>query len=687
MTIKTITLRAALCTMFLGAMNAQASNYEIGTGVYDITGPAAENGFFGYSNWDQQTEGIHTRSRARAYIALSPASQKRVVFVSADLGSIFQSVKIEVVKRLSAIYGDTYTDDNIMVSATHSHVAAGGSSHYSLFEIASADETGILGGYSAENFEVIVSGIVAAIKRAHENLAPGSIELVQGTLNDATVNRSLTAYQNNSDYDASLSETNNAVTMLKFKKANGTEVGMVNWFSAHPTGFSNEWTLLSADIAGYAQDRFEKAKSTDYSASETFVASFASSDLGDALFIDGNANSSAGFSGSSNELANAENAGTRLFDNGLALYNQSGSSLTGALDYRHRWADMENFTVQNAFTQSGDQDLCSAARGFSFAAGAENGPSNIDGITEGMTVSNTNIDDALEDVGVSAWAGIAASVAGYDFGKDDPCQHPKPVFISTGEWDWVPETLPFQVFVLGELAIVGAPGEVTTQAGRRIRADVLSQLQSSGVTTVVIAGLSNTYSGYIATKEEYQMQHYEGASTVFGQYTLDAYRQEFSNLASAIKTGQSTNDDKQPLDRVDEWRHERSGVVWDGKYFWESFGSVKTNAKSSYSRGDSVFVSFRGGHPKNNLRTQDTFLKVQKREGSNWVTISNDWDWDTLYKWNREGSDRSLIEITWNIPDDAETGSYRIVHQGDWKSGWTGNIREYSGNSRTFTVN
>lgn len=686
MKIKIITLRAALYVLCLGTVNSHAANYHIGTGVYDITGPAAENGFFGYSNWEQQTEGIHTRSRARAYIVLSPTSQKRLVFVSADLGSIFQSVKVEVVKRLGGIYGSIYTDDNIMLSATHSHVAAGGSSHYSLFEIASADETGILGGYSTQNFEAIVSGIVAAVERAHKNIAPGSIELVQGNLDDASVNRSLPAYKNNNDYDPAASETNNVMTVLKFKKDDGGDVGMINWFSAHPTGLSNQWTLLSADVSGYAQQRFEEAKGTDFSASETFVAAFASSDLGDALIIDGNAHSSAGFHGSADEIANATRGGMRLFNKGWDLYGQAGLSLSGSLDYRHRWADMENFTVQNTYTQSGDHDLCSAARGFSFAAGAENGPSNINGITEGMTVSNTDVDQALEDVGVSIWADIAASFAGYDFGKDDPCQHPKPVFISTGEWDWVPETLPFQVFVLGELAIVGAPGEVTTQAGRRIRADVLAKLQPKGVTAVVIAGLSNTYSGYISTKEEYQMQHYEGASTVFGQYTLDAYRQEFSMLASAINTGQSITDDKQPVDRIDDWRHERTGVVWDGKYFWESFGSVKTNANSSYSRGDSVFVSFRGGHPKNNLRTQDTFLKVQKREGSSWSTISNDWDWDTLYKWNREGSDRSLIEITWNIPEDAETGSYRIVHQGDWKSGWTGNTTEYSGNSRTFTV-
>ncbi len=42
---------------------------------------------------------------------------------------------------------------------------------------------------------------------------------------------------------------------------------------------------------------------------------------------------------------------------------------------------------------------------------------------------------------------------------------------------------------------------------------------------VVIAGLSNTYSSYVATREEYRAQRYEGSSTIFGPHTLDAYIQ------------------------------------------------------------------------------------------------------------------------------------------------------------------
>lgn len=65
---------------------------------------------------------------------------------------------------------------------------------------------------------------------------------------------------------------------------------------------------------------------------------------------------------------------------------------------------------------------------------------------------------------------------------------------------------------------------------------VASVLEASGVDGVVpvLAGLSNVYSHYIATWEEYQVQRYEAASTIFGPYTCAAYRQQYTLLVQAI---------------------------------------------------------------------------------------------------------------------------------------------------------
>lgn len=51
---------------------------------------------------------------------------------------------------------------------------------------------------------------------------------------------------------------------------------------------------------------------------------------------------------------------------------------------------------------------------------------------------------------------------------------------------------------------------------------------------MVIAGLTNTYSSYITTREEYGAQRYEGASTIYGPSTLDAYIQALHYLTHSF---------------------------------------------------------------------------------------------------------------------------------------------------------
>jgi neutral ceramidase len=74
---------------------------------------------------------------------------------------------------------------------------------------------------------------------------------------------------------------------------------------------------------------------------------------------------------------------------------------------------------------------------------------------------------------------------------------------------------------VGQLVMLIMPGELTTMSGRRIRNAIRAELISQGVigqgAYVVVAGPANTYAHYVATAEEYSVQRYEGASTIFGQ--------------------------------------------------------------------------------------------------------------------------------------------------------------------------
>lgn len=252
------------------------THFLVGSGVYDITGPAAELGMMGYGMIDQKTAGIHMRLRARAFVIATPCNGKRVAFVSADLGQLFQAVKQQVMETLRTDYGAMYTDANVILSATHTHSGPGGYSHYALYNLT------IL-GFDQQNFDAVVHGIYQAIVRAHNNLGPGSITVASGALTDASINRSPAAYRRNPATERAqyATDTNTLMTLLRLQKHTGLEIGTINWFAVHGTSMGNDNHLISGDNKGYAAYLFEKAMGTNYVADETFVAAFAQSDEGD----------------------------------------------------------------------------------------------------------------------------------------------------------------------------------------------------------------------------------------------------------------------------------------------------------------------------------------------------------------------------------------------------------------------
>lgn len=664
--------------------------YLLGAAQADITGAAAETGMFGYAA-QQVAQGINDRLYAHAFIivdnqadsAQTAQNSARIVYVSADMGAMFNAVRLEVLKRLHALYGPLYTDANVMLTATHTHVGNAGYSHQRLYQIASKDDT--TAGYSEQNFTAIVDGIVRAISKAHQSLTPGTLSLAQGKLTGATRNRSAAAYNNNPDAKAYDSNVNDTMTQLRLDDQNGKPLGAINWFAIHPTSFSNQFMYLSADNKGYAQQGMQAAitKKTG----QPFVAAFANADEGDVVAAGGNAHSSAGFEGEDEEWHNVVRDGSLQLNKALELWDKA-EPIVGPIDTRARWIDLNGYVVDAQYTHgAGEQRLCVPARGYAFAAGAENGPSDIPGIYEGMTKDSLSITDKINRTDTS----ILGSATRAAFGvvgavSQDPCQAEKPVLLPTGKLGWVNSKQPVQLMRIANLALVAIPGEPTTMVGRRLQSAVLHELKDSGVNTVIVNGLANNYSGYVATREEYALQHYEGASTEYGPYQSNAYVQEYVQLARALKHNQPLKNHTAPPSIAAGKFAERPGVVFDDKPFNQAWGQVLVQPKQHYQKAEVVSVSFRGAHPKNNLRTEDTFLKVQRLVQGKWVDYLTDASFDTRYSWAREGITYSKVTIDWRIDKDTPSGTYRILHQGDWKNGWDGKITAYAGASYAFEV-
>lgn len=658
--------------------------YLVGTGVYDITGPAAEIGMMGFAVSSQKTAGIHTRLRARAFIAGD--EQKRVVFVSADLAMLFQSVKLKVAARLAADaeLGPHYKEENVLLSATHTHGGPGGYSGYFLYDAT-------INGFIPEHHAVIVDGIVQAIRRAHRNLRPGRILVSEDHLDGVGGNRAVEAYGNNPEAERAqyARDTDTTFTVLNLVTDSGEEVGMFSWFAVHADSIGPDNHLITADNKGIASQLYERDKGTDYLAERTFVASFAQANEGDVT-------PNLGFGQAPPDLTFAknkslENAALKQYNKAKELSAAATEQVTGSIDFRHEWVDMQSLEVRAV-----GKTTCAAAMGASFSAGSPlDNPSPSPLFPNGVTVDSLAWSDnagraALSSLlgGVFAFVWPATQDAAYK-----ACQAEKPILLPTGKAHlnfggppMSPQTMPLQVLKVGSVALIAVPGEVTTMSGRRFRNAVVGELAGAGVKHGVIAGLANSYASYLATREEYAKQWYEGASTQFGPDQQAGYQQELVKLSRAIAQGTSVAPGPRPEDVTSKAVDFTNKVAFDDVPWAQRFGSVLTPPKASYARGELVSVRFWGAHPNNDYRIQDTFLVVERAAADGrFVAVARDWDPETTYQWQRDGIAYSKVTITWDT-SSAQPGTYRIRHQGNSKALWLGKVSQYEGVTGTFTV-
>jgi neutral ceramidase len=244
---------------------------------------------------------------------------------------------------------------------------------------------------------------------------------------------------------------------------------------------------------------------------------------------------------------------------------------------------------------------------------------------------------------------------------------------------WTPPVLPLQLLRIGSFVLVALPAEITTMAARRLMSTVADALPDAG--HLVVAAYANAYAGYVTTREEYAAQHYEGASTLFGPYTLNAYQQEFHRLAVAMREGRHPQGGDRPADLRNEQKIIQPGVWLDMPPLFGSYGDVAEQPAEYCAAGEWVRAEFWSAHPKNDYRTQSTFLEVQHFCDGGWVPVRRDLDPDTLFEWRRVFPVMSKVRISWFVGPGTPEGTYRLVHFGCSKSG-----KQFSGATRSFTL-
>ncbi|KAM9831258.1 neutral ceramidase [Neosynchiropus ocellatus] len=674
--------------------------YLIGIGRADCTGPAADIPLMGYANPNQKAAGIHTRLFSRAFII--DDGNKRVVFVTADVGMISQRLRLEVLKALQVKYGDQYRQDNVVMSGTHTHAGPAGYFQYTLFIITSS-------GYIPASIQPLVDGIVKSIDIAHQNMRPGRIFRNRGVLDESSLNRSPHSYMNNpqEERDRYNSNTDKQVLVLKFTDSDGDGIGMLSWFAVHAVSMNFTNRMVSSDNMGYASYLMEQDKNHGALPGQgNFVAGFSSSNLGDvspntkgprcvntglkcdylnSSCPDGGSRMCLAFGPGEDMFESTRIIGHNIYMKGKDLYRSAVEEVTGPLHAAHQWVDMTNVTVKINNTHSGR--TCKPALGHSFAAGTTDGGGDLN-FTQGATE------------GDPFWDDIRDAVLGKPSNETTECHSPKPILFSTGEMNkplpWHPKIVDVQIITIGSVAVVAVPGEMTTMSGRRLREAVKQELQSEGSfqnLEVVIAGLSNVYTHYITTYEEYQIQRYEGASTIYGPHTLSAYVLHYRALARAIAQNQVSElpsgpappfFEKSLINLVPAPQNDKAPTNM-------TFGDVLEQVYPVYRQGDVVSVTFVAGNPRHSGDIRDkSFVTVEIHDNrtDTWEVIHNDASWETRFHWLK-GSDRqSNTTVEWHTSKTTRTGLYRIRHFGHYKQmkGFRPVITPYTGVSDDFTV-
>src|SRR3954454_5510103 len=456
----------------------------------------------GYGMRFQRSAGIQLRQRSRAFVLVDRETSHRLVFVVADIGMFFRNVRDAVLTRLDA---SSYDEDNVVLTATHTHAGVAGYSGYRLYNMTTD-------GFRPRTFQALVDGVVESIRRAEADLAPGRVKLSRGELHDANVNRSPLAFARNAEADRAHfpDAVDPASTLLRFERS-GRLVGAVNWFATHGTSLTNRNLMISGDNKGYAALHWERDQ-------PGLVAAFAQSNAGDMSPNVPDATQGP----TSDEVENARIIGQRQYDAARALAHSVGDEIGGGLASRLVNVNLEKLDVAAEFTDGArSRTTGRAVLGAAFAAGTKEGP--------GARFCHEGVDANRLLTSCCNVAFRARPVL-------SDAQRPKAMLLPVGAMGWVADVLPVQLVRIGPLVLVALAQEVTIVAGLRLRRAVADVLGTS-VDDVLVQGYANDYAGYVTTPEEYDAQRYEGGHTMFGRWQLPAYVQEVTRVARDLRDG------------------------------------------------------------------------------------------------------------------------------------------------------
>jgi len=473
--------------------------FTAGVSRVDITPPPGYP-LGGHSIGGKVSRGYWTRLYARAFF-FRDAQGDTLALVSCDLFAIPAGLHSEVARIVASEHDVSLVPDALILAATHTHHGPG-----NYMTSATYNFGGPIPGFSPDLFHFLAGRIARAVKLAEQDafrsLSEGhEIILHKGFAPDIQRNRAIDAFflneSSGGEYQAAFkrildkskqagmtcpdgtsincprySAADPSLTVLEVARR-GRPIGLLVFFSVHPTAMSHDSPLYSSDLTGRAMTSLERTGS--------LVAGF--------------------FNGAEGDISP----------------RWKGQNRPDVILLGDKLADAVRRVLREDSGAPAQAEISVARRQFNVnppgAETAELSPRPVFGVA-----SMGGAEDGRTLLYTYGWHGGVRVQGGGDEKMPALDLHNK--FLLKLVQHFVaaprnfPSLLPVTVARLGSvLTIATLPVEMTTVMGEKVRSD----LEPLVKTDLVLIGLANEYLSYCVSPPEYHAQNYEGSSTLFGK--------------------------------------------------------------------------------------------------------------------------------------------------------------------------
>jgi len=502
-TILTLKLRPSIPKLPGGTLLVGAAKVEI------TPPPGCPMG--GNSLEAKTATGFWTRLYSRA-IYIEDSMGTPLVLVATELWGVSSGFCNRVVELVQDSI-PTVGRENVIIAATHTHQSPGNFASWSYYNIFAQN----LPGFNQDLFEFLAHRVAQSIIGAYKSSRPADIKYQATRLHRVVRNRSYLAFQKDIDNDELVS-TNDDIPIQEVTKLfpYGEAYRAIDPSMRLVTFLDRKDNSIIADAIFFAMHPNSLGSYPEYYNGGVFGAA---SQILESKWANGGTPIAAIFNGAEGDVSPLfEKQGPMvtkklagiIADSVLSLRNGTHEILNSPR-ITSRFLDVK---LRDTVAQFGNDVLRTAKvpmPGDPVSAGAEDGRGPACGVL--FCEGDTNLIGPSEQKPKSLYQAIGISLLKEDFFRNS-----------------LPERVPIGIYELGGLTLCTLPGEFTTMLGHRIRKSVANRMSKSS--EPILIGLANEYVSYMTTKEEYGFQHYEGASTLYGNESGRLMVLDFGELST-----------------------------------------------------------------------------------------------------------------------------------------------------------